>query len=168
MKLKILFVMALALLGMACSGRAPKGKLTYCSYAESGSAGLGKDYCELIADPGTTPKVVVALHIGNRFQDPEIRREFPVDAAVVDSLQNLLSERKVYKLNGYHLDEPITGGYAHRIYQEYDSGDKVEAKWYGHKVKDAAWSAYHMIEAFFAPWRERAEAEAAEAQPEEA
>lgn len=156
MKLKFLIVMAIGLFGAACSGKAPQGKLTYCSYAESGSAGLGKDYCELIADPGTTPRVVVALKIGNRFREPEIRAEYPVGQETVDSLQAMLAEAKVYKLDGYNLDEPISGGYAYRIYQEYDSGQKVNARWYGHHVKNEALSAYNMIERFFAPWREKA------------
>lgn len=153
---KLLFIMAFAFLGAACSAKAPKGKLTYCSYARSGSAGLGKDYCELIADPGNTPKVVVALRIGNRFNDPEIHAEYPVGPEVVDSLRTLLEAKKVYKLSGYRLDEPITGGFAYRIYQEYDSGEKVDARWYGSHVKDAAIAAYNMIERFFAPWREEA------------
>ena len=41
--LKTLLIMAIGLFGAACSARVPQGKLTYCSYAESGSAGLGKD-----------------------------------------------------------------------------------------------------------------------------
>lgn len=153
---KILFVMAIGIFGTACSGKVPQGKLTYCSYAKSGSAGLGKNYCEMVADPGGTPKVVVALRIGNRFDDPEIHAEYPVGQEAVDSLQSMLSMGKVYKLDGYRLDEPITGGYAYRIYQEYDSGAKVDARWYGHKVKSEALAAYAMIERFFAPWRERA------------
>jgi len=154
--LKTLLIMAIGLFGAACSARVPQGKLTYCSYAESGSAGLGKDYCELIADPGTTPKVVVALKLGNRFGEPEIRAEYPVGQEVVDSLQAMLAAAKVYKLDGYRLDEPISGGYAYRIYQEYDSGQKVDARWYGHHVKNEALSAYSMIERFFTPWREKA------------
>ena len=37
-----------------------------------------------------------------------------------------------------------------------DSGEKVDARWYGSHVKDSAISAYNMIEHFFAPWREQA------------
>ena len=54
---KIFLIMAVGLSGLACQAKAPKGKLIYCSYARTGMAGLGKDYCELIADPGTEPKV---------------------------------------------------------------------------------------------------------------
>ena len=152
-----LLIMAFGLLGSACGAqKPPKGHLIYCSYSCAGTAGLGKDYCELIADKDSTPKVVVALRLGNRFGDPEIRAEYPVSQAVVDSLQAGLTERKVYKLAGYHLEEPITGGYAHRIYQEYDSGEKHNAYWYGSHVKDEVWSAYYYIESFFAPWRTQA------------
>lgn len=154
--MKTLLTMAIALLGVSCSTQAPKGTLTYCSYAESGSAGLGKDYCELIADEGTEPKVVVALHIGNRFGDPEIHAEYPVGPEVVAQLQDLLAENKVYKLDGYDAEEAISGGYAHRIHIEYSSGRQVTARWYAIKVKKQAWSAYRMIERFFAPWREKA------------
>ena len=157
--MKILLVMALGLFECTCGAQeAPKGNLTYCSYSCAGAAGLGKDYCELVADPGTTPKVVVALDLGNRFDYPEVREEYPVGPEVVAALQAGLAERQVYKLNGYLVDEAITGGYAHRIYQEYDSGDKVNAYWYGQDVKAEAWSAYNYIAQFFAPWREKARA----------
>lgn len=157
--IKNLLAMALGLFGCACGAQnAPKGNLIYCSYSCSGSAGLGKDYCELVADPGTAPKVVVALDLGNRFNYPEVREEYPVDQDVVAALQAGLAERKVYKLNGYLVDEAITGGYAHRIYQEYDSGEKINASWYGHHIKDEAWGAYNYLVQFFAPWREKARA----------
>lgn len=131
----------------------PQGGLIYCSYACRGAAGLGSDYCELIADPGTEPKVVVVLNEDNRFGDPVIRREYPITQSEVDSLATILAERKVYKLDGYHLEEPICGGHSSRIHMEYSSGDKVTAFWYGHKVKDAAIVAYNAIEHFFTPWR---------------
>ena len=157
---KILLIMAIGLFGLtACQAKTPKGKLIYCSYAASGSAGLGKDYCELIADSGTEPVVRVVLREGNRFGDPEIHEEYPVTPEQIASLQEWLQSNKVYKLDGYRLDEAITGGYAHRIYMEYDSGDKVDARWYGSKVKDLAIKAYNYIEFFFRPWVERAEKE---------
>ena len=140
----------------AAHSTAPAGRLTYCSYSCTGMAGLGKDYCELVADPGQTPKVVVALNLGNRFGTPEIHAEYPVAVQVVDSLQTLLAGAKVYQLAGYEVDEAMTGGRAYRIYQEYSSGEKVNARWYGHDIKAEAWVAYRTIESFFGPWRERA------------
>ena len=153
----LVLVMALGLFGCGSSAQAPQGKLIYCSYSCTGAAGLGKDFCELVADPGEEPKVVVALHLDNHFGDPEIRKEYPVTADVVDSLQALLSGAEVYRLNGYDVDEAITGGYVYRIYQEYDSGEKINARWYGHDIKAEALAAYAMIERFFEPWRTQAD-----------
>ncbi len=147
--------MAVSLFGCGALGRAPKGNLVYCSYACNGSAGLGRDYCELVADPGATPKVVVALDLGNLFNDPEIREEFPVDESVVDSVQAYLAASKVYRLNGYRLEEPISGGHSYRIHMEYSSGDKINAFWYGSRVKDQAITVYNWLEHFFSPWRSR-------------
>ena len=58
-----------ALLGCASTKPAPKGQLVYCSYACTGAAGLGKDYCELIADVDSVPRVVVVLGEGTRYKD---------------------------------------------------------------------------------------------------
>lgn len=155
---KVFLTVALGLSGFVCSAQqAPSGHLTYCSYSCTGMAGLGKDYCELIADEGAIPKVVVALKVGNRFREPEIHAEFQVAQDVVEALQRALAAYKVYELAGYCVDEAITGGYAYRIYQEYDSGEKINASWYGHGIKPEAWSAYYFIESFFAPWRKKAE-----------
>lgn len=150
---KILIVMSLGIIGTSCFAQAPKGNLTYCSYSCTGAAGLGKNYCELIADPGQTPKVVVALYLGNRFGTPEIHAEYQVGEDVVANLSKKLSDAEVYKLNGYSVEEHMSGGHTYRIYQEYDSGEKINARWYGHDIDKAAFSAYHMIESFFAPWR---------------
>ncbi|MBO7604435.1 MAG: hypothetical protein J6S97_08500 [Bacteroidales bacterium] len=153
---KILVALSFGAIGTACLAQAPKGKLTYCSYSRTGAAGLGKDYCELIAEPGQTPKVVVALDLGNRFGKPETHAEYQVGEDVVEKLSKMLSDAKVYKLNGYSVDEHISGGHSYRIYQEYDSGEKINARWYGHNIKQEALSAYHMIESFFRPWRTQA------------
>ncbi|MBP5539120.1 MAG: hypothetical protein J6X69_04735 [Bacteroidales bacterium] len=151
--MKYILMMAMGLLGCCLMQARPKGDLVYCSYARHGAAGLGSDYCELIADVADSAKVVVVLDEGNRFGNPVIRREFPVEKSVVDSLSQILQEGKFYKLNGYRLEEPICGGHSYRIHMEYSSGDQVTAYWYGHKVKDKAIEAYNTIEHFFAPWR---------------
>lgn len=139
--------------------RQPKGELIYCSYACRGAAGLGADYCELVADTDSIPKVVVVLNEGNRFGDPVIRRSYPVEKSVVDSLAQLLSDQKVYTLDGYRVEEPMTGGHSYRIHMEYSSGDQVTAFWYGHDISDKALAAYALIERFFTPWRTRAREE---------
>ena len=130
----------------------PKGDLVYCSYRCIGAAGLGTDYCELIADQDSIPKVVVVLNNDNRFGEPVIRQSFPVEKSTVDSLSRILAEKKVYKLNGYYVNEAICGGHAYSFHLEYSSGDKVSASWYGHHIKDEAYAAYYLIEHFFRPW----------------
>ena len=168
MTLNSLLVMVLGLFGTACGAQeAPKGQLIYCSYSCTGMAGLGKDFCELVADKDSIPKVVVAMNLGNRFGEPEIRAEYPVGQEVVDSLQAGLAEMQVYRLAGYNYEEPMTGGRAYRIYQEYDSGEKNNAYWYGTDVKEEAWAAYYYIERFFAPWRRKAKEDAASSLPAE-
>ena len=149
----------------SCGVQQPRGELVYCSYACAGAAGLGKDYCELIADEGSEPKVVVVLDEGNRFGDPVIHEEYPVERSVVVSLQELLATIKFYKLDGYNLEEPITGGHSYRLHAEYSSGEKLNAYWYGNGVKDKVLDAYFRISAFFNPWREKAEALAREKKP---
>ena len=155
-KLYLLTIMTAGLLSCGFSAPKPKGNLIYCSYAQRGAAGLGSDYCELIADQDSIPRIVVVLNEGNRFEDPVIRREYAVEKETVDSLSAILLDAKVYKLDGYRLEEPIAGGHSYRIYMEYSSGDKVNAFWYGHNVKDEALAAYNLIKRFFSPWQERA------------
>ena len=155
--MKHLFVVTLAFLMSllpcsSCGAAAAKDTLIYCSYAKDGAAGLGLDYCELVADPGSTPKVVVVLDKNNRFQKPVTQKEFEVSEEDVARLAAALDEIKVRRLDGYHYVEPITGGYEYRIHVEYASGKNVSASWYGSKVKDSAIQAYNTIWHFFDPW----------------
>ena len=133
---------------------APKGELIYCSFSQTRHGGLGKDYCELIADPGVKPQVKVRMNVGNDIEGEDASRkgDFDVKASVVKDLQGQLAEAKVYTLNGYFLDEQLCGGATYRIYMEYSSGEKVNASWFGHDVKPEAWEAYALIEKFFQPW----------------
>lgn len=175
---KILLFMALGLsLTTCCVSRktkkapkeeAPKAADTviYCSYASSGSAGLGKEYCEFIADPGTEPKVVVNDRIGNRFGDPEIHKEYPISEDKIAELEAIVSDRKVKKLDGYDYEEPITGGYAHRVHIEYASGQSVTFRFYGHNVKQLAYDTFRQIELFFYPWLKQAQEEVGEGEGE--
>ena len=143
------------------SRSAPKGKLTYCSYSDTRVAGLGKDYCELIADEGTEPVIHVRLNVGNDMmpEGSDRKGDFTVDAATVESLREKLAEGKVHKLNGYDVEEGLCGGTIYRIYMEYSSGEKINARWHGHTIKDEAWAAYYLIRKFFAPWREKVDVE---------
>ena len=157
LNLKNLFVMtALCLTGLNVNAQAPKGTLIYCSFSKTGAAGLGREYCELIADKDSIPKVVVVMNEGNRFGTPEIHKEYTVTQEEVASLQAKLASQEVYKLDGYKVEERMPGGTTYRIYMEYDSGRKVNASWYGHNIKAVALSAYGMIRSFFDPWRQRA------------
>lgn len=131
---------------------APKGDLIYCSCAKTKVAGQGKSYYELIADPGTTPKVVVVVNKGNHFGYPELQKEFEIEGKTVKELQKELKARKIYKLDGYSLDEAITGGTIYRMYMEYSSGKKVNIQWYGHGVSPEVQKAYHFLESFFSRW----------------
>ena len=152
-----LLIMAIGLFGMGCQAKAPKGKLTYCSYTCFETASVSKSYCELIAEPGAEPKISVVLREGNRFGDPEIRAEYPVTAEDVQALQDWLAANKVYKLNGYDVNEPISGGSSYRIDMRYGPGEEIMARWYGNKIKRQAIDAYNYLYfGFFAPWRDRA------------
>ncbi len=155
-RMSVIITMAICLLSCGLFSHKPKGELTYCSYRSNGAAGLGTDYCQLIAEADSLPRVVVVLNENNRFGDPVTRRSYSVDKSVVDSLAKILMDVKVYKLNGYNVNEPICGGHSHNLDIAYASGDKVSAYWYGNKIKKEAWSAYRMIENFFAPWRKMA------------
>ncbi|MBR4809985.1 MAG: hypothetical protein IK031_06875 [Bacteroidales bacterium] len=156
-KLFPLLIMAMALFGTAAAQTAPAGRLIYCSYSETGVAGLGKSYCELIADPGSGPEVHVVLD-HDCFYAEERSSTTKVGTDVVEKLQQALADARVYELNGYYVDEDMTGGTIYRIYMEYDSGDKVNARWYGHGIKPEAWAAYHLILNYFEPWRSKLEA----------
>lgn len=141
------------------SQEAPKGKLIYCSYSKNGHAGLGKSYCELIADEGKEPQIVVSLYNDCHFRDA-VKKTFTVTAAEVEKMRQLLEKGEVYKLDGYNHDEQLEGGATYRIYQEYlfeGTVIKVNATWSGHEIKPEAMSAYAMIENFFDPWREQVE-----------
>lgn len=144
-----------AIFSNACANK-PKGNLIYCSYAATGVAGLGKNFCELVADPGTDPKVLVVLNHDCHFA-PERRAEYPACQADVKDIQEKLEQAEVYLLNGYYVDEAMTGGTIYRIYMEYDSGEKINAQWYGHDIKPEALAAYSLIKNWFTPWRSKLE-----------
>lgn len=143
------------------SQEAPKGKLIYCSYSCNRHAGLGKSYCELVADEGKEPKIIVSLYNDCHYRDA-VKKTFPVTAAEVEKMQQILEKEKVYLVNGYSHDEMLEGGATYRIYQEYLFEGKVRsinATWSGHNIKPKAAAAYAVIERFFAPWREQVDKE---------
>lgn len=131
---------------------APGGKLIYCSCSETRAAGGGKSYYELIADPGMTPKVVAVINKDNHFDLPQGHFEFETERKTVEELHTELMKRELHELDGYNLEEDITGGAAYRIYLEYSSGEKVNIRWHGHGVPGKVLSAYNYLESFFSRW----------------
>ena len=65
----VILIGALLMAMTGFSQEAPKGKLIYCSYSCNRHAGLGKSYCELIADEGKEPQIVVSLYNDCHFRD---------------------------------------------------------------------------------------------------
>ena len=130
----------------------PKGKLTYCSYAREGLAALGTDYCELIADSTTQPRIVVVKNHNCHFAERE-EHTYEVSPEVVAQMQELLEKVNLNKVNGYNKESNERGGHEYRFHIEYDSGVKIHASWHTHTPKAEAVSVYNMIEQFFAPWR---------------
>ncbi len=130
-----------------CAQKAPRGRLIYCSYSENRHAGLGKSYCELIADNLDSAKISARYDIDCHFAE-ETRKEVSVDAEAVAKLEELLKQQEVWKLDGYHKEELIDGGTTHRFHIEYSDGTKVTASWYAHSPKQAAQTAYNTIMLF--------------------
>lgn len=155
MKMITTILCLLPLFGFSCGGQKPKGKLIYCSCSETRMAGLGKDYCELIADEGKLPKVVICLNANNDLGEPEIKKEYPATSSDVEQIATLLQEAEVYKLNGYNKEEEMTGGASYRVYMEYSSGEKVDIHWYSHTPSEKARQAYNLIDRFFSKWRNK-------------
>jgi hypothetical protein len=148
MNKKILLLMAFTISCLTgCAQKAPTGRLIYCSYSENRHAGLGRSYCELIADNPDSAKISARYDIECRFAE-ETRKEVPVNAEEVAELEELLKQQKVWKLNGYHKEELMEGGTTHRIHIEYSDGRKVTASWYAHRPKEAAQIAYNTISFF--------------------
>lgn len=159
MNIKSFLLMAAILVsGYAAAQDAPRGNLIYCSYSQDRVAGLGKSYCELIADPGSEPTIRVVLDQNSRLQ-PQREAEFKVESDVVTSLQEKLAQAEAYKLDGFVADEHLEGGTVYRIHMEYDSGEKITAWWHAHNVSPDAIAAYALIRKYFEPWRTKADSQ---------
>ena len=122
----------------------PKAKLIYCSCAETpyGVPDKGKDYFELIADEGKTPKVVKCTDAGTDFA---IKEDYNVTEDDVKQMQQILQDLDVGKLNGYNQHEDMTGGSSFRVYMEYADGSNINATWYTHQPKEQAVTTYNTI-----------------------
>ena len=122
----------------------PEGKMIYCSCAYTNyGLPVGEiqySYYELIADEGTTPKVVFCENRG----DSE-KTEYQATEQNVIELSNLLRDMNVFKINGYNVDERMTGGTSYRIHMEFSSGEKLNANWFTHKPEPLAIDVYNTI-----------------------
>ena len=125
MKRKLIVLLPLLFVFVAGMAQTtPKSQLIYCSCAETpyGIPDKGKDYYELIADVGKTPKVVKCTDAGTGL---ETKKEYAVSADDVKRMQQLLQDLDVGKLNGYNQDDGMTGGHSYRVYMEYADGKSL-------------------------------------------
>ena len=60
-------------------------------------------------------------------------------------LTNLLKEINAFELDGYHVEERMTGGRSYRIYMEFSGGEKLNATWFTHSPRALAEEAYSII-----------------------
>ncbi len=117
--------------------------LIYASCAATHHGGLGKDYFEMIADPGVEPKVV-AVH---KFDTPEYtKNEYSITAQDVKGVQEELYKVDLEKIRDYNRDDEMTGGTTYRVYMEFADGDKINATWFTHEPRKEAVQAYAIIE----------------------
>lgn len=131
---------------------APKGRLTYCSFSDSRSAGMGKDYCELIADNLDSAKVVV---VTMALTDDSTQKEYAIDKQTVDQMEQMLASIEAWKVGGYNYDEKMPGGTIYRVYMEYADGSKYNATWCTHEPWEDAQAVYNAVVRFFQKWRKQ-------------
>lgn len=123
----------------------PKGKMIYCSCSFTNyglpAGELRYSYYEMKADEGTKPKVVYCEDRGSGSK----KTEYPATAQDVEKLSNVLRDMNIFMLNGYNVDEQMTGGTSYRIHMEFSSGEKLTAYWFTHEPKPLAIDAYGTI-----------------------
>ena len=145
MKTKLIILLAMLFVFVAADAQnTPKAQLIYCSCAETphGIPDKGKDYYELIADVGKTPKVVKCTDAGTPL---ETKQEHNVTADDVKRMQQLLEDLDAGSLKGYNKEDMMAGGHSYRVYMEYADGQKINATWYTHEPKALAVRAYNTI-----------------------
>lgn len=123
----------------------PEGRMTYCSctYTNNGLpvGEIQHCYYELVADEGTKPKVI---YCEDRGSDKK-KKEYPATEQDISELTNLLKEINAFELDGYHVEERMTGGRSYRIYMEFSGGEKLNATWFTHSPRALAEEAYGTI-----------------------
>lgn len=151
-----LFCVFLALLACISTASRDDDELVYCSYAIEGMAGLGTDYCELIADSGSVPRVVVVKNKNCRFAE-QVTDTFEVDDTVIASLRNMLNKKDLDAVAGYREEAGLEGGREYRFHIEYKSGRTIHASWHTHSPLPEAVDIFSTIRSFFAPWMDKKE-----------
>ena len=150
---KILFAFLMGAASLMAQD-APKPQLIYCSYADERVAHMGTNFCELIADEGSTPQVVAVKNRDCHFAE-EKKGVYEITPATVAQLQEILQQNSINNIDGYNMDSHIEGGHEYRIHVEYSSGKKIHAQWHTNSPDNNAVAAYAVIEHFFAPWMEK-------------
>lgn len=122
----------------------PKGKMIYCSCAYTNyglpAGEIQHSYYELVADEGTTPKVIYCENRG----EPK-KTEYRATEKDVTELSNILRDMNIFKIDGYSVSEEMTGGTSYRVHMEFSSGEKLTASWFTHKPNALASGAYSTI-----------------------
>ena len=123
----------------------PEGKMIYCSCAYTNYGlpvgEIRHSYYELIADEGTDPKVIFYEDRGVDVKKTEYR----ATEQDVSGLSRILREKDAFVLNGYNVDEQMTGGTSYRVYMEFSSGEKLNAIWFTEKPLPLAMEVYGTI-----------------------
>ena len=127
------------------SVRIPEGRLIYCSCSRTNHGlpvgEVQRSYYELLADEGKAPRVVYCEDRGSE----RTQKEYPATPGDVRALYELLREKNVQLLDGYHEDERMTGGTTYRVYMEFSGGGKLNATWCTHSPDRLALDVYNTI-----------------------
>lgn len=109
----------------------PEGEVSYSFYA-------------LVADEGKAIHVDFYEDRGSEKQ----KEEYSATKQDVCKLAKMLADMKVEELNGYNVDEQMSGGTSYRIHMEYADGKIITARWFTHHPKPEAEKAYNAIHRF--------------------
>ena len=143
---RLYFLILLCVLSMSVFAQeSVENKLIYCSCSRTNhglpAGEISRSYYELIADEGTAPKVV---YCEIRDDEPE-KKEYPATEQDVANLYQKLQDMGAFDLDGYQVDEAMTGGSTYRVYMEFSNGNKVNATWFTQDPKPLAVETYALI-----------------------
>lgn len=144
--LLVAFVLTLPCVINAKKPQKPKGNLIYVSYSITKSAGLGKDYCELINENGSID--IIEVHNQDSRLAEETRHTYKATAADVQAISKTLKSLKAWRLTSGSEDNVAPGSVRFRVYMEYDSGEQIGSVWYGAGTKEQQ-TILNAIQGFF-------------------